>query len=185
MKTLKLFIDPWLLLHTPRSLLTQFLNRFVHLLPSEHTVLNLSQNNGPCHFTLSETLLNFQELPPPIIEALFTVESLATDDGKHDLSNTDPEHILARFETALQHWLAASTQTTAPTHSACGHDANNQSINPTIHESTNPSPSVPGSRQVNPSQSKSRQRFSPHSKCSKQTVNLSTTNRAVTGGNPR
>src|SRR5438477_2226535 len=78
---LKLFSDAHLLRQIDRPLLTEFLERFNHLLPSKYFLSNPRPDNEAYFDSLALVLDRTCELPDDLAQALFEVEALAAPEN--------------------------------------------------------------------------------------------------------
>src|SRR5947207_3772677 len=100
--TLKFFSDPHVLRQIGRSLLTEFFERFIHLLPSKYFLPNPRPDNEAYFDSLAQVLACTSELPDGLAQALFEVEALAAAEGRRqDIQTTDATPI----SQAIESWL--------------------------------------------------------------------------------
>src|SRR5436190_22578925 len=100
--TLKLFSDPHVLRQIGRPLLTEFFERFTHLLPSKYFLPNPRPDNEAYFDSLAQVLERTSELPDGLAKALFEVEALAAAEGSdNDPRNTDDSPL----SQAIESWI--------------------------------------------------------------------------------
>src|SRR5258706_9536338 len=100
--TLKFFSDPHSLRQIGRPLLTEFFERFTHLLPSKYFLPNPRSDNEAYFDSLAQVLACTSELPGGLAQALFEVEALAAAEGSdNDLRNTDDSPLSQAIQSLL------------------------------------------------------------------------------------
>src|SRR6266404_4369635 len=135
---LKLFTDPAVLRHVNRNLLAEFFGRFTHLLP-KYGLPNPISDFYPD--ILAEVLLQLDQFPAPLVQALIAVEDLAAPE-KHppldpDTNNPDAVHLAQ----AIRLWLHPPASQTPLTESPSTETLPTETLQSTL--STHSDPALP------------------------------------------
>src|SRR5438445_3555930 len=130
--TLKLFSDPHVLSQVGRPLLTEFFERFTHLLPSKYFLPNPRPDNDAYFDSLASVLERTYELPDRLLHALIEVEAIAAAaDRDNNTQNSDATPL----SQAIQAWLRSQAAeaprffTLSPSHGSDGERAGERGRN--------------------------------------------------------
>src|SRR5207237_1558076 len=111
--TLKLFSDAHILREVGRPLLTEFFERFTHLLPSKYFLPSPRPDNEAYFDCLAVVLERTSELPSELAEALIEVEAIAAPQNgighSAAVSNGSQGDESTALSEAIRIWLGSHT----------------------------------------------------------------------------
>src|SRR5437899_43940 len=116
--TLKLFTDAHILRQVGRPLLTEFFERFTHLLAYKHFLPSPRPDNEEYFDCLANVLEHTDELPSGLAQALIEVEEVAARDGRVGagaaLGNGSEDAESTSFSEVIRAWLGSHTGEAPP-----------------------------------------------------------------------